>query len=82
MAPEVLKSANPNASTMSKSYNEKCDAWSVGAVLYLLCCGKPPFYDDDDVKLAQMILSEKIDFNDGVWNAFSSELKELIMALL
>lgn len=49
IAPEVLK----------KSYNEKCDLWSIGVILYILLCGYPPFNGANDRQIIESVLKGK-----------------------
>ncbi|KAL5703706.1 non-specific serine/threonine protein kinase [Ranunculus cassubicifolius] len=46
MAPEILE---------FKSYNEKVDMWSVGAIIFELLNGYPPFHGKNNVQLLQNI---------------------------
>lgn len=47
IAPEVLA---------QKPYGKAVDVWSIGVISYILLCGYPPFYDENDANLFAQIL--------------------------
>lgn len=73
VAPEVLE---------GKGYDEAVDFWSIGIILYILLCGFPPFYDDDNDKLFELIAKGKVDFPNPYWESISDGAKDLIRKLL
>ncbi|OQU80791.1 hypothetical protein SORBI_3007G185801 [Sorghum bicolor] len=72
MAPEVLK----------RNYGPEVDIWSAGVILYILLCGVPPFWGDNDEKIAQAVLRGVIDFNREPWPRVSANAKDLIRRML
>ena len=46
VAPEILE---------SKPYDVQVDMWSLGIISYILLCGFPPFYDDNNSALFRSI---------------------------
>jgi calcium-dependent protein kinase len=33
---------------MKTNFDEKCDIWSIGVIMYLLLTGDPPFFGEND----------------------------------
>lgn len=73
MAPEILR---------YEKYDNKADLWSIGAVTYELCVGKPPFRAANHVELLQKIQrsGDKIQFPEHA--NISQDMKDLICGLL
>lgn len=74
IAPEVIK----------KNYNEKCDLWSCGVIMYILLSGEPPFNDPkaDNEAIMKKVEKGKYDITKGIWKTVSKEAKDLIKKLL
>ncbi|CEP19209.1 hypothetical protein [Parasitella parasitica] len=77
MGPEILS---------YKKYDAKADLWSVGAVLYEMVTGRPPFRAQNHIELLKKIQenNDKIQFPDERHNdiVIGSDLKDLIRKLL
>ena len=71
MAPEIHD-------LQSNGYDERCDLWSVGVVVYALLGGYLPF--EGNVKVA--VLQGDYRFHDEYWGSVSLSAKKLISSLL
>ena len=54
MSPEMLKG----------EYDEKCDIWSIGVILYYMLSGKYPFHAEDNYEIFQLIENEEPNYSD------------------
>ncbi|KAL8272221.1 hypothetical protein Esti_003886 [Eimeria stiedai] len=72
IAPEVLR----------KKYDEKCDVWSCGVILYILLCGYPPFGGQTDQEILKRVEKGKYSFEMPDWGHVSEEAKDLVRKML
>jgi calcium-dependent protein kinase len=72
IAPEVLK----------RNYDQSCDVWSSGVIMYILLCGYPPFNGPNDKVIFQRVLEGKFAFPEEDWSGISKQAKELIQRML
>ena len=69
LAPEVI---------LSRGHDTCCDWWTLGVIIYEFLSGCPPFYDDNQYRVYEKILSAKIEWP----RYFDSTAKDLIKKLL
>nr|XP_027199848.1 calcium/calmodulin-dependent protein kinase type 1-like [Dermatophagoides pteronyssinus] len=73
VAPEVLA---------QKPYGKSVDVWSIGVIAYILLCGYPPFYDENDANLFAQILKGDFEFDSPYWDDISDSAKDFIRHLI
>ena len=63
-------------------YDEKCDEWSCGVLMYILLGGIPPFYGDTEEEIFEKIKKCQYDFSPPPFKKVSKNCKDLIRRLL
>mmetsp|Transcript_9503 Transcript_9503/g.27289 ORF Transcript_9503/g.27289 Transcript_9503/m.27289 type:complete len:283 (-) Transcript_9503:94-942(-) len=74
VAPEIL--------TQRHAYGKEVDLWSLGVILYILLCGFPPFYDENNAALYNQIKRGDYTFPSPYWDGISRPAIEVIKRLL
>ncbi|PIO66796.1 hypothetical protein TELCIR_11478 [Teladorsagia circumcincta] len=80
-APEVL-----DLGDTLPEYNEQCDLWSLGVILFTMLSGQVPFHarskTESATDIMQRIRKAEFSFETDAWRAVSTEAKQLINGLL
>ena len=72
IAPEVLQNR----------YDERCDIWSTGVILYILLCGYPPFNGNNDDEILASVKQGEYSMKGHEWSNVSEEAKDLVSKMM
>ena len=72
IAPEVIQ----------RKYDESCDIWSIGVIMYIMLTGVPPFFGSDEESTLNHVLEGKYDTSINSYLNLSTNAKDLIKKLL
>ncbi|MQL81071.1 hypothetical protein Taro_013524 [Colocasia esculenta] len=73
IAPEVL---------LKKGYGMECDWWSLGAIMYEMLVGYPPFYSEDPMSTCRKIVNWRTHLKFPEEAKLSAEAKDVVCKLL
>ena len=63
-------------------YDEKCDEWSCGVLMYILLCGEPPFQGETEEEIFKKVKRCEYGFSQPQFDNVSKNCKDLIKKLL
>lgn len=72
VSPEVLEGR----------YNEACDVWSLGVILYMMVCGQPPFDGEDEKVIFKKVKSLAYSFEHKAFELVSPACIDMIRRCL
>ncbi|BAT86400.1 hypothetical protein LR48_Vigan03g293900 [Vigna angularis] len=72
IAPEVLR----------RHYGPEADVWSAGVIIYILLCGKPPFWGESEQEIFEEVLHGDLDFTSDPWPNISESARDLVRKML
>ncbi|XP_018517275.1 calcium/calmodulin-dependent protein kinase type 1D [Lates calcarifer] len=73
VAPEVLA---------QKPYSKAVDCWSIGVITYILLCGYPPFFEENETRLFSKIMRAEYAFHSPFWDDISESAKDFIRSMM
>merc|ERR1712125_262968 len=63
-------------------YDEKCDSWNCGAIMYFMLCGKAPFDSTNEEETSYLIQKGEINYDIVISDEISDQAKDLIQKLM
>ena len=72
ISPEVL----------TGNYDQSCDIWSAGVILYILLSGVPPFFGDSDPEILESVLKGEYSMAIPEFKNVSDSAKDLIKNMI
>jgi len=66
----------------AERYDNKCDVFSCGVLLYVLLCLYTPFDGDDDNDILRKVMRGKFTFPEEEWGSVSDEAKDFVKKLM
>ena len=54
-----------------KIYDERCDVWSIGVLMYMLLSGTAPFNGDNEEDIEDKVEKGEYSMDDPIWDEIS-----------